>query len=230
MDPIPQVLTCQRMIQTEGVGALVRGLSPALLRAGTYGGMRLGLYSPCKSFFGADEQPSLGRKIAAGCMSGSIAAFFANPTDLVKVRMQMKTPSGHTHYTSAVDVVRRVVAKHGVVGLWKGSIPSMIRAATLTASQCATYDEVKQIIKRRLGVGDGFTTYIMASMVTGLVTTTATSPVDVVKVRSPPRLPAHPPVLSPPTRPYAYPPPPPHPHARRPCSRGARTPGGGSWG
>lgn len=55
------------------------------------------------------------------------------------------------------------------------------RAAVLTASQCATYDEIKQAIMRVTGLGDHFGTHLSASMVTGLVTTTATAPVDVIK-------------------------------------------------
>jgi hypothetical protein len=55
------------------------------------------------------------------------------------------------------------------------------RAAVLTASQCATYDEIKQAIIRVTGAKDSFPTHIASSMVTGLVTTTATAPVDVIK-------------------------------------------------
>mmetsp|Transcript_27361 Transcript_27361/g.87668 ORF Transcript_27361/g.87668 Transcript_27361/m.87668 type:complete len:292 (-) Transcript_27361:170-1045(-) len=175
------VKTGHRLIQTEGVGALVKGLTPALVRAGTYGGMRLGLYTPCKALVGSNNHPSVHRKVAAGCLSGSIAAFAANPTDLVKVRLQMKAPDGQAAYRGTWDVVRHVVRQEGVAGLWKGAVPSMIRAATLTASQCATYDEVKQALIRSGASGNDLSTHLTASMFTGIVTTTATSPVDVIK-------------------------------------------------
>ena len=55
------------------------------------------------------------------------------------------------------------------------------RAAVLTASQCATYDEVKQTLIKFTGAGDNFGTHLASSMITGLVTTTATAPVDVIK-------------------------------------------------
>ena len=55
------------------------------------------------------------------------------------------------------------------------------RAAVLTASQCATYDEVKQTLIKFTGAGDNFGTHLSSSMITGLVTTTATAPVDVIK-------------------------------------------------
>ncbi len=51
----------------------------------------------------------------------------------------------------------------------------------LTASQCATYDETKKLFKRLTGAGDNFGTHLASSLLTGLVTTTATAPVDVIK-------------------------------------------------
>ncbi len=60
--------------------------------------------------------------------------------------------------------------------------PPQVRAAVLTASQCATYDEVKSRLLALTGWADSLGAHLAASMVTGLVTTTATNPVDVVKV------------------------------------------------
>jgi solute carrier family 25 uncoupling protein 8/9 len=62
-------------------------------------------------------------------------------------------------------------------------VPVQVRASVLTASQCATYDEVKARLLALTGWGDGVASHLACSLVTGLVTTTATNPVDVVKVR-----------------------------------------------
>lgn len=40
---------------------------------------------------------------------------------------------------------RRTVSEEGIKALWKGVGPAMARAAALTASQLATYDETKQV-------------------------------------------------------------------------------------
>lgn len=82
---------------------------------------------------------------------------------------------------SAAMVAREVLAKDGVLGMWRGCVPSMARAAILTASQCATYDQVKHAIKGATGWKDDIGTHFTTSMITGLVSTTATAPVDVVK-------------------------------------------------
>lgn len=41
--------------------------------------------------------------------------------------------------------MRRIVSKEGIGALWKGVGPASVRAAALTASQLATYDESKQV-------------------------------------------------------------------------------------
>ena len=59
----------------------------------------------------------------------------------------------------------------------------MTRSAVLTASQCATYDEVKKGFMAATGASDGLGTHFCASMLTGLVTTTVTNPVDMIKTQ-----------------------------------------------
>jgi solute carrier family 25 uncoupling protein 8/9 len=56
-----------------------------------------------------------------------------------------------------------------------------VRAAALTASQCATYDEVKARVMAATGWRDNAATHLATAMITGVVSTTATNPVDVIK-------------------------------------------------
>ena len=60
---------------------------------------------------------------------------------------------------------------------------TMQPAAVQTASQCASYDAAKRAAMAATGWGDGPATHLAASAATGLVTTTATAPIDVVKTR-----------------------------------------------
>lgn len=52
--------------------------------------MRLGLYEPFKELFGAKDHSKtpLYKKVMSGALSGSIGSAIANPTDLVKIRLQ----------------------------------------------------------------------------------------------------------------------------------------------
>jgi len=57
-----------------------------------FAGLRIGLYVPVRNIICGEmkpgETPTLLQKIAAGMTTGAIAISIANPTDLVKVRMQ----------------------------------------------------------------------------------------------------------------------------------------------
>lgn len=44
-----------------------------------------------------------------------------------------------------IQELQKIASEEGVAALWKGVGPAMTRAATLTASQLATYDESKQV-------------------------------------------------------------------------------------
>lgn len=45
----------------------------------------------------------------------------------------------------AVREMYKIVSEEGVKALWKGVGPAMTRAASLTSSQLASYDESKQV-------------------------------------------------------------------------------------
>ncbi|BDA43544.1 probable mitochondrial uncoupling protein 2 [Coccomyxa sp. Obi] len=170
--------TTTSIVRQEGFLALYSGLIPALSRGLFYGGARLGTYGPIKTALGGNkDNNSLLRNILAGCMSGAFAAAVTNPIDLVKTRLQARD----SPFRNAADVVRYVVKEQGVSGLWTGTTPSVIRAAALTATQCASYDLAKQWWMRQTGMSDNVATHLGASMLTGLATTTITAPVDLVK-------------------------------------------------
>ena len=141
---------------------------------------RLGLYAPLKEGFQApDGSISLTGKLAAGCTAGAAAAAVSNPLELAKVRLQA-VGAGNVGF---VTVIRETARSEGVPALWKGTTPAMARAACLTASQCASYDEAKRAWKAMTGMGESFGTHLGASMISGLVATTVTAPVDVLKTK-----------------------------------------------
>ena len=100
-------------------------------------GVRLGCYGPVKEAMGVtSDNPSLMRKIAAGSISGGVAAGVTNPLDLIKTRMQSKANPHKTMIAST----RAVLAEGGVKGLWRGSGPSMVGPAPcLCPGRCASH-------------------------------------------------------------------------------------------
>lgn len=91
--------TIRTVAAEEGMTSLWKGIVPGLHRQCLFGGLRIGLYDPVKNFYmdkmASDEDKRLGNvsmsiKIAAGLSTGAFGITIANPTDLVKVRMQVR--------------------------------------------------------------------------------------------------------------------------------------------
>lgn len=111
-----------------------------------------------------------------------------NPADMANVRMQNdKSLSPHLrqNYRSVLDVWARVArSPDGLPGLFRGVVPNSVRAGAMTACQLACYDGFKQaLLGSGLGLRDDVVTQLAASVLSGLVATTACSPVDVIKTR-----------------------------------------------
>ena len=184
----------EAIVRADGLAGLTRGWAPAAARAATYGGLRLGLYTPLREALegaggaGSRQDGSarlgLGAKLAAGVLAGAAAQAATNPLEMAKVRQQGPGPGTLSGEGSSLfGFLRGAVRTEGVAVLWKGSGPAVVRAAVLTASQCASYDEAKRAWKRLTGAGESFSTHLGASMLSGLLATAATCPVDVLKTR-----------------------------------------------
>jgi solute carrier family 25 uncoupling protein 8/9 len=115
-----------------------------------YAGLRIGLYLPVRNAIAGElkpgENPSLGVKIAAGLITGAIGISVANPTDVVKIRLQAQaraTDPSKIKYNGALDCYRKTIAADGVAGLWVGLLPNIMRNSAINAAELATYDQYK---------------------------------------------------------------------------------------
>ncbi|GAY40832.1 hypothetical protein CUMW_054860 [Citrus unshiu] len=170
-----------QILKKEGPKSLYLGLTPALTRSILYGGLRLGLYEPskyaCDWAFGSTN---ILVKIASGAFAGATATALTNPTEVLKVRLQMNSSMKQS---GSIAEMRRLISEEGIRALWKGVGPAMARAAALTASQLATYDESKRILIRWTSLEEGFHLHLISSAVAGTMSTLITAPVDMVKTR-----------------------------------------------
>ncbi|CAG9467633.1 unnamed protein product [Pedinophyceae sp. YPF-701] len=181
--------TMATVAKDEGPAALWKGLVPGLHRQCLFGGLRIGMYDPVKRFYmgdmPADAAPPLHLKIAAGLTTGGLGILIANPTDLVKVRMQAqaKLPEGVApKYPSAVSAYRIIAQEEGLLGLWRGVGPNVGRNSVINAAEMATYDQFKEFFLS-MGMADGVGCHVLSALGAGFVAVSVGSPVDVVKSR-----------------------------------------------
>ncbi|CAN6467818.1 unnamed protein product [Victoria cruziana] len=84
---------------------------------------------------------------------------------------------------STFKLMKKIVSEEGLKALWKGVGPAMTRAAGLTASQLATYDESKQMLTKWASLSEGFHLHLISSAIAGTMGTLVTTPMDMVKTR-----------------------------------------------
>jgi solute carrier family 25 oxoglutarate transporter 11 len=87
------------------------------------------------------------------------------------------------NYKNVFDALARMFREEGLTALWRGAIPTMGRAMVVNAAQLASYSQAKQGILQSGYINDGIFCHFVASMFSGLVTTTASMPVDIAKTR-----------------------------------------------
>ncbi|XP_042507249.1 mitochondrial uncoupling protein 5-like [Macadamia integrifolia] len=177
-----------KIVQTEGVAALFSGVSATMLRQTLYSTTRMGLYDVLKHKWtdpNSGNMPLM-RKISAGLIAGGIGAAVGNPADVAMVRMQAdgRLPvAQRRNYKSVVDAIGQMTKQEGVTSLWRGSSLTVNRAMIVTASQLATYDQVKETIIGNDVMKDGLGTHVTSSFAAGFVAAVASNPVDVIKTR-----------------------------------------------
>ncbi|OMO63575.1 Mitochondrial brown fat uncoupling protein [Corchorus olitorius] len=177
-----------KIIQSEGVAALFSGVSATILRQTLYSTTRMGLYDILKNKWTDKETGKLPltSKIAAGLIAGGVGAAVGNPADVAMVRMQAdgRLPiDQRRNYKSVVDALSQMTKQEGVTSLWRGSALTVNRAMIVTASQLATYDQVKEMILNKGVMNDGIGTHVTASFAAGFVAAVASNPIDVIKTR-----------------------------------------------
>ncbi|XP_041353378.1 kidney mitochondrial carrier protein 1-like isoform X2 [Gigantopelta aegis] len=172
------------IFKEEGVQALYSGLAPAVLRQATYGTIKIGVYHSLKRIFVPDpNDETLGMNVACGITAGIVSSAFANPTDVLKVRMQAAGVSGSPVHSSMMVSFQNIYKNEGVPGLWRGVVPTAQRAATVCGVELPAYDICKKRIIQSGLLGDTVATHFLASFLAGLAGAIASNPIDVVKTR-----------------------------------------------
>jgi len=173
----------------EGPRALYNGLVPGLQRQLCFASVRIGLYDSVKDIYAGKLQgsgsngTSIGVRLLAGSTTGAMAVMCAQPTDVVKVRMQAQPAGVPKRYSGVFMAYRTIAAKEGIKGLWKGMLPNMTRNSIVNCSELVTYDLIKEQILKMGLLSDNLPCHFSAAFGAGFCTTLVASPVDVVKTR-----------------------------------------------
>ncbi|KXS18187.1 2-oxoglutarate/malate translocator [Gonapodya prolifera JEL478] len=177
----------RQIVAKEGFFSLYRGLSAGLLRQATYTTARLGLFNSFKDIMVAQNKggkPSFAQSAVAGLAAGGLGALIGNPADLSLIRMQADGTlpvAERRGYKNVFDALVRIAREEGVLALWKGSAPTVVRAMALNFGQLTFYDQSKQQLNA--AIGPGAASNFGASAIAGFFASFFSLPFDFVKTR-----------------------------------------------
>ncbi|CAJ2653893.1 mitochondrial thiamine diphosphate carrier 2-like isoform X2 [Trifolium pratense] len=150
------------IIHTRGFQGMYAGLSPTLVEIIPYAGLQFGTYDTFKrwtstwnhnrySHITGDDSLSSFQLFICGLAAGTCAKLVCHPLDVVKKRFQIEGLQRHPRYGARVehraysnmyDAVQRIFRSEGWAGLYKGIIPSTVKAAPAGAVTFVAYEMV----------------------------------------------------------------------------------------
>jgi solute carrier family 25 citrate transporter 1 len=137
--------TATTIVREEGVAALYKGLVPTMLRQGLNQAVNFTAYNKIKTKvmdWQQTEQLKPWQSLMIGGLSGGMGPLCNNPLDVVKTRLQKQViTAGKTpRYTGLIQACLLIAKDEGVLALWKGITPRLLRIMPGQAITFMTYE------------------------------------------------------------------------------------------
>ena len=142
----------------EGVRALYKGITPTLLGAMPYEGIKFGTVGLLERAFpkttttsteegqGGLLSNNIIRKLMFGGAGGISAGLLTYPNDTIRRLLQLQGSKGTTeHFDGYFDCLRKTYAKYGIERFYRGAFINIVRMAPNTAIQFGSYELLKQM-------------------------------------------------------------------------------------
>ncbi|XP_037828078.1 solute carrier family 25 member 40-like [Lucilia sericata] len=177
-----------KISRSEGVGSLWSGLSPTLVSALPSTVIYFVAYEQFKERFLefhykylADVKGShRGRDIPflipllAGVTARVCAVTVVSPVELIRTKMQSEKMT----YAQISSAIRTVVQTQGILGLWRGLPPTILRDVPFSGIYWSCYETIKSQFNV---VEPTFAFSFFAGAISGSIAATVTTPFDVIK-------------------------------------------------
>lgn len=146
------IQTVALTVKDEGFLALYKGVTPTLMGAMPYEGIKFGTVGLLEATFPTSDErdncnskPSPIRKMMFGGLGGVMAGLITYPNDTVRRLLQLQGSRGTTHrFTGYWDCVFKTYRSEGIGRFYRGCFINIIRMAPNTAVQFGSYELLKQ--------------------------------------------------------------------------------------
>jgi len=173
-------------LRTKGFFGLYSGATALIIGNGAKSAVRFTTYDHIKSLL-QDDKGKLTpfRNVLAGLGAGTCEAIIAvTPSETIKTKMVQDARRPDPQYRGLIHGVGQIIKTEGILGVYRGLFPVIMKQGTNSAVRFTSYQTLKQFIQgdqpdKRLS---GTATFGIGA-VAGLITTYASMPFDVIKTR-----------------------------------------------
>ncbi|XP_017672741.1 solute carrier family 25 member 43 [Pipra filicauda] len=147
-----------KIYHQEGLRALYRGVSPAILGAVPFSAGSFFVYISLDKIW---QEPIVRftplQNFINGCVAAGVAQTLSFPFETVKRKMQAQSPwlphygGVDVHFTGMADCFRQTVKNKGVLGLWNGLTPSLLKIVPYFGVMFSTFEFCKRVCLYRNG-------------------------------------------------------------------------------
>lgn len=168
-----------KISRQEGIQSLWSGLPPTLVVALPNTVIYFTTYENLRNTFGrllgdGDGPPPSWAGGVAGGIARTWSVSIVSPFELIRTKMQAKSIS----YTELIKVMQTQLTNEGVISLWRGWVPTILRDVPFSVLYWYSYEKLKKVLHQEQPT---FSFTLMAGAVSGGVAGTLTLPLDVIK-------------------------------------------------
>ncbi|PWN88972.1 mitochondrial carrier [Acaromyces ingoldii] len=174
----------RKIVASEGAGRLYRGLIPPLMLEAPKRAVKFA----ANDFWGktyrnatGSEKMTQGLSVLTGCSAGATESIVVVPFELVKIRLQDRAQA-HL-YKGPMDVVQKIVAKDGLLGLYAGLESTFWRHVLWNGGYFGCIFQVRALMPKAENKGQELRNNFISGMIGGFVGTALNTPADVFKSR-----------------------------------------------
>ncbi|XP_054795677.1 probable envelope ADP,ATP carrier protein, chloroplastic [Prosopis cineraria] len=130
------------MLREEGLASFYYGLGPSLIGIAPYIAVNFCVFDLLKKSLPEKYQKRTETSLITAVLSASLATLTCYPLDTVRRQMQLRG----TPYKTVLDALSGIVAREGVIGLYRGFVPNALKTLPNSSIRLTTYDFIKRVI------------------------------------------------------------------------------------
>jgi solute carrier family 25 carnitine/acylcarnitine transporter 20/29 len=175
-------------VQFGGVASLFRGIGAPFATAALVNASIFGSYGKSTriwdEYFGSKNNSASIKALACGTFTGIVSSFLLCPTEHIKVQLQTQQHNGvgrRVVYRDTLDATRKIVANHGITGLYRGLTATCCRQGPAFGIYFLSYDTIKEWGQQVFG--NEWSACVFAGGTAGALAWGVVYPVDLLKSR-----------------------------------------------